>query len=221
MTDWQKESLCYDFIHPRMRAIKSCLQRLPQRRLLDVGCATARFRTLLPADFTYSGCDIADHAGRVLPSGRFQQLDLNASSDLSYFARQDINVVSAGGVLEYLARPEDFLKAVHKLVGTGGALVASIINFQARQYAAPASHHPAWAFKPTLDELRLMLDKNGWRVHDVIALPGKKGLCQLFCKQLAWYFGVDHPWSRANIQQFVICAEAVGGVAAPATPCAA
>src|SRR5438046_1055781 len=136
---WQQETTLYSRPHPRLRTMARLLRRLPQRRLLDVGCSTAALRDLLPASFVYHGCDIADHARTKLPPGRFAQVDFNKSVDLSAFAGRGIDVVHVGGVLEYLERPGDLLRALHDLVPAGSPLVVSIINFESRRYARPKS----------------------------------------------------------------------------------
>src|SRR4051794_13196004 len=103
---WHEETKKYNRPHPRLRQMARLLRRQPQRRLLDVGCSTAVLQNLLPPLFVYFGCDIAEHAGTILPSGHFLQVDFNRDSSLSAFDGAGIDVIHVGGVLEYLERPD-------------------------------------------------------------------------------------------------------------------
>src|SRR5262245_60035585 len=106
------------------------LSKFPQRRLLDVGCSTAVLQRLLPADYDYYGCDVADHACQSLDADHFRQIDLNRSCDLSAFAGRGIAVIHVGGVLEYLECPDELVGELRRLVPRGSPLLLSIINFE-------------------------------------------------------------------------------------------
>jgi SAM-dependent methyltransferase len=207
--DWQVESRLYDRAHPRLVMMAGLLAALPQRRLLDVGCATARLKQVLPPDFDYYGCDVTDHAASVLASDHFRQLDLNRSCDLAHFAGQGIDVVHVGGVLEYLERPQALLDACHRLVGPDGRMVVSIINFECQRYGQSESHHPGWIYKPTLGEFRQQLAAGGWQIERGLPLLGKGPLRGLAFAALSRLLKLEHPVIRRQARQFVFQVRAV------------
>ena len=206
--DWQQETKHYDRAHPRLVRMARLLAQMPQRRLLDVGCSTAAMRHLLPPEFEYYGCDIADHALTALGAERFRQIDFNQNCDLSAFVAKDINLVHIGGVLEYLRRPQDLLRELRELVGRQGGLVLSIINFEERRYRDPSSHHRGWIFRPRLDELRDLLLAEGWQIERQIAFLGRGALREQPFAVAAALLGMDHPWVRRRARQFIVIAHA-------------
>jgi SAM-dependent methyltransferase/predicted O-methyltransferase YrrM len=207
--DWQTESQLYDRPHPRLVMMARLLAGLPQRRLLDVGCATARLKQLLPPDFDYYGCDVTDHAAGVLAPDHFRQLDLNRSCDLSHFAGRGIDVVHIGGVLEYLERPEELLAACRRLVGPAGRLVLSIINFECQRYQQPERHHPGWLYKPAPDEFRRLLAASGWQIERGLPLLGKDRLRGVLLDVLGRILKLEHPIIRCQARQLVFQVRAV------------
>jgi SAM-dependent methyltransferase len=207
-TAWQEETRLYDRAHPRLARMAEVLRRLPQRRLLDVGCSTAMLRKLLPDDFDYYGCDIADHAGAVLGHDRFRQLDFDRDCDLSTFEGRGIDVVHVGGVLEYLERPAELVERLRRLVGQGGRMAVSIINFQSRRFASPDSHHRAWIYRPSLDEFRGLLSGQGWSIERHIAFLGRGPLRDSLFGAVAALLSPDHGWVRRRARQFILVARA-------------
>lgn len=208
--DWQQETRRYDRPHPRLKQMADALAACPQRRLLDVGCSTATLRRLLPADFDYYGCDVADHAARILPDGHFVRQDLNRYGDLSCFRRRGIDCVHIGGVVEYLERPGELLRELQRLVPSGAPLVCSIINFQSTRYADAAKHHPGWIFRPTLEEFRALLRDSGWNIVRETAFLGRSGLRGWWFRRWTDFCGIDHPRTRAAAEQFILQATATG-----------
>jgi SAM-dependent methyltransferase len=202
--DWQQETWRYDQPHRRLAAMSRLLQNLPQRRILDVGCSTAALRRLLPADFDYYGCDIADHALATLGSDRFRQMDFNRDCDLSPFAGKRIEVVHLGGVLEYLHQPGNLLAGLRKLLPAGGAMILSIINFDAQSYQDRRTHHAGWIYRPSLRELRDLLAEQHWKIGKQHAFIGKPGLRHWSRERTANLLGVDHPWTRRHARQFLL-----------------
>jgi SAM-dependent methyltransferase len=207
--DWQQETRIYDRPHPRLRRMAALVNALPQRRLLDVGCSTAALRTLLSDDIAYFGCDIADHAAAMLPRGHFQQLDFNRGGDLMVFASQAIDAVHIGGVLEYLEDPRDLLRQARQLVGSQGALIVSLINFQAQRYCEAESHHAGWIYKPTLDQFRTALAETGWQIRREEAFLGRGIVRDRLLAIGARMVGLDAPWLRRHARQFILAADAV------------
>ncbi len=221
VTNWQQESLLYAKSHPRLVAMARLAEAMPERSMLDVGCSAGTLRRLLPSDYAYYGCDITDHAAPNLEAGHFRQIDLNATHDLSFFANRGIRVIHMGGFLEYVREPGPLLGKFRELVGSGGVLLMSMVNFEAKRYDDIAkSHHPSWHCKPRLEELRGMLSSSGWRIRQEIPFVGKVGWLGWrtpWMRYLLSARGVNHPWTRRNAWLFIVIAEAVAptGVSAP------
>jgi len=206
---WARESTLYWRPHPRLRFMARVLRKLPQRRLLDLGCSGAILRRLLPASFVYFGCDIADEARRCLPDGHFLQCDFNESADLRFFADKQIEVIHIGGLLEYLCRPDRLLDEARKLVAAGAPLVLSIINFESDYYAQPQSHHPKWIYRPGLNALLRILSDTGWRVGRVWPFTEKGRVKQLWLHARTKCLGLHHSSVRCSARQFILLAHAV------------
>ena len=205
---WQRETLRYDRPHPRLVITAQMLRSLPQRRVLDVGCSTAMLSRVLPRDFEYYGCDVTDHASALLPPQHFKQVDLNASADLTAFDNRQIELVHVGGVLEYLRRPDELLASARRLVGSGGRLLTTIINFQSAGYQDSSKHHPAWVYKPTLAELRRAMTAAGWKVTSQRPFFAKSGIRGRVAEVIATSLGPNHPWTQRRAEQFILLAQA-------------
>jgi hypothetical protein len=104
--------------------------------------------------------------------------------------------------------PADVLAGLRDLVGRGGRLVFSIINFQADYYADPSRHHDGWVFKPTLAELRRLAHETGWCLERVIGFRGRRGWREWTFRTLANRLGYDHPWTLRRARQFLLIAAA-------------
>ncbi len=208
-TYWTQESALYWQPHPRLRFMAKLLSRLPQRRLLDIGCSGAALRELLPASFVYFGCDLSDEAARRLPEGHFLQCDFNETTNLSFFNDKAITAIHVGGVLEYLRQPEQLLIEARKLVSAGAPLVLSLINFQSAHYSQLRTHHAKWIYRPGLHTLMKMMRSAGWSAERIWPFTEKNGLRRLWLRTGATLFGVCHPWTRRRARQFILLARAV------------
>jgi len=209
-TNWQVEALDYDRIHPRMQAMAGLIQAMPERSLLDAGCSAGTLQGLLPEDYEYFGCDITDHAASRLGPAHFQQLDLNATQDLSFFENRGIQLIHMGGFLEYMGRPRELLRSFHRVVGVGGRLIMSMTNFQCYRYRNVArTHHRAWLFKPQVEEVRETLASQGWCVEREIPFIGPLGWRTRLYRYLAESRGVNHRWTRKHAWLFITIARAI------------
>jgi len=206
---WKEEGARYRTAHARLRLSARWLIGLPQRRVLDIGCASAVLSQLLPGDFAYFGSDITNDAARTLAPGHFLQRDFNRNQDLSYFSGQSIDAIHIGGVLEYLHSPQVLLSEARRLVPAGSPLVVSIINFEARYYAADSRHHAGWVFKPRFDEFLKLLQASGWRHDRVRPFLGRGELMNAWFGLWGRALGWNHPWMRRKALQFVILARAI------------
>ncbi|MFO0946673.1 MAG: class I SAM-dependent methyltransferase [Planctomycetota bacterium] len=206
--DWQQETLKYDRAHDRLRFVARVLGKLPIHALLDIGCSTAKLKSLLADDVEYFGCDISDQARSRLGGGHFQRMDLNISSDFLYFAGRGINAIHVGGVVEYLERPEEMLANARELLSQGDYLVISIINFRSRKFSSPENWHPAWIYRPTLREFRHCLTNAGWEIERQLPVfrHDERGI--RWEAILAKVLGVDSPWTQTLARQFLIVAKA-------------
>ena len=206
---WNEEGTRYRTAHARLRLSARWLSRLPQRRILDIGCSGAALRQLLPDDFTYFGCDVTSDAGRQLPPGQFLQCDFNHTQDLSFFAGKSIDAIHIGGLLEYLREPRRLLEQAHRLVPFGSPLVVSMINFDARYYRDDTRHHPGWIYKPDFGAFAHMLHASGWQVERVQPFLGRGELKNAWFRLWGSALGSDHPWTRQSALQFIVLARAI------------
>ena len=153
--------------------------------------------------------DITDHAASRLGPTHFQQLDLNATQDLSFFENRGIQLIHMGGFLEYMGRPRELLRSFHRVVGVGGRLIMSMTNFQCYRYRNVArTHHRAWLFKPQVEELREALASQGWCVEREIPFIGTLGWRTRLYRYLAEMRGVNHRWTRKHAWLFITIARA-------------
>ena len=206
---WAQESTIYWKPHPRLRFMANVLARQPQRRLLDIGCSGATLRDLLPASYTYFGCDITDEASRRLPNGHFLRRDFNDTAELSFFAAKQIDALHVGGVLEYLREPDQLLIEARTLVPAGAPLVLSIINFEGTHYSATHTHHAKWIYRPGLDSFVELVGNAGWAVERIWPFIEKRGLKHLWFQGWAKLLGARHRWTRRRARQFILLARAV------------
>ena len=205
---WQQETLLYDRHHPRLARMARLIRELPGQRILDVGCSTGMLARLLGPGYEYYGCDIADHAARNLPPGHFLQIDFNGNCDLSPFHGRGIELAHLGGVLEYLEQPARLLKRLRELLGEGGHLVVSMINFDCDRYSQAQSHHPGWIYRPSLVELQGELARCGWLPLKTVPMLGKGGLRDLLFAAARHTLGPEHGWVRSQTRQFLLTARA-------------
>lgn len=206
--DWQRETLKYDRAHERLRSVARVLAKHPIHCLFDIGCSTGMLKRLLPAGVEYYGCDISDQARENLDGEHFQRMDLNVSSDFLYFAGRGIDAIHVGGVVEYLQRPAEMLANARALLAAEGLLVVSIINFRSRKFTSPENWHPAWIYRPTLEEFRHCLKNSGWRVERQIPLFRHEDRRIGMKATVARVLGVDSPWAQKTARQFLLVARA-------------
>lgn len=204
---WRHETLKYQTPHFRLRFVAKLLRNRSHRRLLDLGCSGATLKSLLGPDFVYYGCDIAALAENVLGRDFFQQIDFNDDCDLSRFARQRLDVVHVGGLLEYLQDPEQLLREIRRVVRPGAMLVASMINFDSHYYRM-GHHHPQWIYQPSLLEFRQLLIETGWRIRAVHPLTGRVSWRKTLLWQATRLLRPNSHRLWTNSQQAVFVAEA-------------
>lgn len=206
--EWQTETTLYQRPHPRLARMAALLKECQPTAVLDVGCSTATLASLLPSDIEYFGCDVTDHAARLLPPAHFQQRDLNADCDLSWFADRSIDAIHIGGVFEYLNDPGATLAEVRRLLKTGQPLVTSITNFAAARYRSRSDQHRWWIYRPSLGEFQNLLAENGWRVRHTEAFLDRRGPRQwIFDARRRWY-NAEHPSLLNTALQYLFVADA-------------
>jgi SAM-dependent methyltransferase len=206
---WNREGIRYRMPHARLRLSARWLRRLPQRRVLDIGCSGAALRRLLSHDFTYFGCDITGDAAAQLPAGHFLQCDFNHAQDLSFFFNQSIDVIHIGGLLEYLGEPGHLLAQARTLVPSGSPLVVSMINFDASYYKDATRHHPGWIYKPDFNDFVQGLHASGWHVEQVRPFLGRGEVKNAWFRLRGSLLRSDHPWIRRSALQFLFLARAI------------
>ncbi len=206
--DWTEESARYDEAHLRLVEMGRLVSLMPSRRVLDIGCSTAKLKQVLGDGFEYFGCDIADIAGHVLDGDHFRQIDFNRSVDLSAFHDRGIGTIHVGGVVEYLVDPEALLRAARQVVAGDGRMVLSIINFEAARYRDPAGHHFAWIYKPAVAEFLKALDASGWKIEEVRPFYRGGRARRLLRSMDRRYLDAGSRQARRDAEQFIILASA-------------
>ncbi len=206
--NWPEEVKRYERAHPRLRKVARLICALHPRNVLDLGCATAALRGLLPAGIGYYACDVTDHAAAILPPDHFLQIDFNQTTDLSSFAGRGIALIHIGGILEYLERPDALLRAARALVPAGAPLIVTIINFEAEIHRTQVTHHPGWIFKPTLMQVHQLLAATGWTVERCLPVFRGKSAGRALGAALNWWLGSDHAVVRRQAEQFILVARA-------------
>ena len=103
----------------------------PGSTVLDVGCATGYLAELLrPKNCVVTGIDNNAEAAKTARKHCAEVIvaDLETQSLPALFKRKKFDVVVFADVLEHLKAPGDVLQAAHRIVKTGGHVVASIPN---------------------------------------------------------------------------------------------
>ena len=103
----------------------------PNRRVLDVGCATG----FLGEAFEAQGCTVTgvERDPQTAAEARTHldevvEADLNVIALADLFPGRDFDVIVFGDVLEHLLDPDAVLRSAVQLLATGGAVVISIPN---------------------------------------------------------------------------------------------
>lgn len=194
--------------HPRLEIMARMIRGLPGKRVLDVGCAGGMLGMMLGPGYDYYGCDRADHADRRLLPGRFLQIDLNASSDLSYFRGRGIDLAHLG-MVECLEQPAEVLQSLRELLGSGSHLAVSLVNFRGDRLPRPGPRQPAFVHRPSLVELRSTLARSGWTTIKTVPILGEGVLRELAFAGARLALGADHPWIAGMTRHYLLAARAV------------
>ncbi len=113
----------------RFLSVKGTLNK--NSRILDVGCATGTFLSVLRDFYGYIhliGVDVSEHA---IEKGREKLgLDLRCSSDASekIGAHEKIDLVGVNHVLEHVCNPVDFLLKTHSRMSPGAEIMIEVPN---------------------------------------------------------------------------------------------
>ena len=106
---------------------KAGLDFAPNTQALDLGCGHGLFGAILRQEkCTVTFADQANHLRPELDSARFVQIDLD-QDDYSKVGQYDLVVCS--NVFEHLARPQQFIQQIHKMLRPTGKLYLSWTNW--------------------------------------------------------------------------------------------
>jgi hypothetical protein len=164
---WTEEVADYDIAHLRLRQVAALVARaLPSSSagvVLDLGCARATLRGLLPDGVRYVGCDFVSSPEVAGRGFELHRCDVNHEPLPASLPHADVAVCS--GLLEYVADIPALLRQVRADV-----LVASYVNMSHALRVADALrgrtmfHHPDWRGFWSPRDVVGQLAAGGWRV---------------------------------------------------------
>ncbi|HTU75241.1 MAG TPA: class I SAM-dependent methyltransferase [Trebonia sp.] len=168
---WRTENLRYSKPHPRMVKVARIANALAQGAdcsLLDVGCGPAALASLLRANITYHGIDIAIKT----PAADLLEMDLLESP--VGFGDKRFDIVVAQGFFEYVGESQSRkLAEIAGILEAGGTFITSYVNFDHRQrhvYEPYSNVQPFAQFRAGVEEhftvQRLIPTSYNWRHRD-------------------------------------------------------
>jgi len=160
---WEQESHHYDTLHVRLKRIVDLAEGTRGQRLLDIGCSAGTLGAALSSRWTYHGCDISASAVASAPRGTCVAWDLEQG--LPPFDGAPYDVITASGILEYIADVPKLLQAARARLAPAGKLIVSYFNMhhRSRQTGTPFRHEH-WKNNWTASEFRAMLAAAGFEI---------------------------------------------------------
>jgi SAM-dependent methyltransferase len=111
------------------RARLRCLRRhVRSGRLLDVGAGDGHFLSLARRHFEVLGTEISSEAVRVAKARFGIDLVLSDLDDETFLARRAFDVITLFHVLEHVPTPSRLIRRCHRLLASGGWLIAALPN---------------------------------------------------------------------------------------------
>ncbi len=160
---WESESHHYDTLHTRLRKVAEFVDSLPGTRVLDIGCSAGTLGAALQPRWTYHGCDISASAVASAPRGTCVAWDLETG--LPPFDGQPYDVITASGILEYIADVPKLLRTAQARLKLGGSLVVSYFNMQhVSRRGTNAFRHEHWKNNWSAAQFREQLEQAGFSV---------------------------------------------------------
>jgi len=161
------ESGYYPFSFVRDKVITRFVRKLIPRghKILDLGCGTGRFISLLKDDYETYGMDISEWAVSEARKRNCSTTFLNHSLEQSDMFSFQFNGIVAINVIEHFANPEAMLEKLHSNIKPGGYLfihmpVAS--NRMSKYLLNRFYHDETHVFIPSIKQLNALLDKIGF-----------------------------------------------------------
>jgi len=163
------------YLHRFQERLKEISSFKTQGKLLDVGCAVGYFlETARQAGWEVSGVEISDFAAE---QAKKAGIDVFAGKlEEAEYPDQHFDVVTLWHVLEHMKDPSGSLQETHRILNNGGLLAIELPNMASKKsrksgedwdQIKPKEH----LFYFTPDVLRRMVEKGGFRVVKISALP--------------------------------------------------
>lgn len=129
----------------RRRILAAVIRRVVRppagAQLLEIGCGTGHNLAMLGGFGKLDACEL-DRSARVLASKRFGRGVRNARlPDLSMFNRDSFDLVALLDVLEHVPDDVESLRAIHRRLKPGGALVLTVPANRWMWSAHDVAHH--------------------------------------------------------------------------------
>ncbi len=188
-------------IPPRLLKVFKLNCNKPIDKLLDIGCGTGEFSTLLKRNFKAKevhGIELSAKAirkiGRTRRCIKVAQIDLNKEN--LYYPKNYFDLVFAGEIIEHLILPDKLLREIFRILVPGGNLIITIPNIANwycrlqllmgyQPYSIPASMEYRWAGaflakqRESTPTKRKYLRVNAKEGLDHVRFFTTKGICSL------------------------------------------
>jgi 2-polyprenyl-3-methyl-5-hydroxy-6-metoxy-1,4-benzoquinol methylase len=129
--DYYKKSIHYGFGHTRFNRILALMPKGPNKKILDVGCASGRMGAQLRSKgYEVWGADISGTAieeARAVLDGVYE-FDIQGKWPLEEMSA-DFDAILFGEVLEHIFDPEMVLKNASKILKSDGVIIITTPNF--------------------------------------------------------------------------------------------
>lgn len=166
-------NLLVSYLHDR--AFARALKHHASGRLIDIGCGTKPYETLVrPFVVEHVGVDRAD------PFNKSARVDITATAYEIPVANESFDVAISTAALEHLSDPEKALQECFRVLKAGGKAIYTV-PFIWHVHAAPWDY-----YRFTSYGLRHVFEKAGFEVLEIEALSG---FWATFGQLLVYYLG--------------------------------
>lgn len=187
----------YPFSFLRDKVIAHFVRKLIPKghKILDLGCGTGRFISLLKDDFETYGMDISEWAIKEAKKRNCSTVFLNHSLEHSDMFKFQFDGIVAINVIEHFNNPKSCLEKLHLNIRPGGFLFIHmpVASNQISKYLLDRFYHDeTHVFIPSIKQLNALLDKTGFsliseRSGSFIFLPS---VSRMVLEMTPVYFGI-------------------------------
>lgn len=158
----------------RKRAFIENSTRIKKGSLLDLGCGTGHFLSVMKKGWNVKGVEINEKA-RLYAVSVFD-LDIILPCQLSSLAPESFDCITMWHTLEHFHDPSAYISEVNRLLKPGGFCVAALPNsgsydagYYKEYWAAFDVPRHLWHFTP--DTFKMFAEKAGFKILKIRTLP--------------------------------------------------